>query len=214
MRPLLDSSLRFAIVFSVKHRERTIGPRASLGLVRVDRDRPGRIDRVGSRVRTAGSAVIFAIVLVLQGGGCYSFTGTNLPGHVRTIGVRNVINSTLEPGIELEVTTAVTDEFLDDGRLKIASLSSADARLDAEIIQYENRVNDYSTDQNPLNYVIVFTLKAELIDQVKNQKLWRDDRIVVTEVYDPTQGETEVDARQRIVATLAADIVNRTLEQW
>ena len=146
--------------------------------------------------------------------GCYSFTGTNLPGHIKSVGVPNVINTTLEPGIEQEMTSGITDGFLEDGRLKIASPSSSDARLDAEITSYENKVNDYTADQNPLNYIVVLTLKVELIDQVKNQALWKDDRLVVTEVYDPSAGETEESARESVIETLAANMVARTLEQW
>lgn len=203
----MDSSLRFAIVRAVNNAKRNPAVPAPTTVRRLLR---GRV----TDWTPCGLAILVLFLLPGFLSGCYSFTGTSLPGHVSTVGIPNVINSTLEPGIEQEMTAGITDEFLRDGRLKIASPSTSDARLDAEITAYENRVNDYSSDQNPIDYIVVLTLKVELIDQVKNQELWRDDRLVVTEVYDPSGGETEESARVEIISTLASDIVARTLEQW
>ncbi len=145
--------------------------------------------------------------------GCYSFTGSNLPGHIKSLGVPTFENSTLEPGVEQEATSTITDQFISDGRLRIASPSASDARLIGKLSGYENKVNNYDGDQ-PRDYIVVVTLSVQMRDQVKNQDLWREDKMVATAVYDPGEGETEEEARATALQTLASDIVGRTLEQW
>lgn len=146
--------------------------------------------------------------------GCYSFTGSNLPGHIKALAVPTLRNATLEPGVEQEITEGIVDRFIADGRLKIGSRSSAEAIFVGEVVAYENKVNNYSASQEPLDYIVVLTLRAQMRDQVKNRDLWTEDRLVATAVYEPASGETEEDARAEAITTLAADIVGRTLEQW
>lgn len=149
--------------------------------------------------------------------GCYSFTGTNLPSYVHTIAVPNFENSTLEPGVDQQVTRGVTQHFIDDGRLKLASGSASDARVIGEIVGYDNKVNNYSADQNPIDYIVVLRCSVRLRDQVKNRDLWSDDALIATAVYQPgaaTGAKSEEEARQAAIDKLATDIVTRTLEQW
>lgn len=147
----------------------------------------------------------------------YSFTGTNLPGHIRSIAIPNAANETLEPGLDQEITDGVLGHFLQDGRLKIAPQAQADARLDARVFSYENKVRNYAPDETPLDYVVVVGVSAVLWDQVRNRQLWKDDRIVRTGIYAPGGGSefsTEQEARARAIAEMASDLVSRTLEQW
>lgn len=166
--------------------------------------------------RVRGTALIaFSMLVLVSGGiGCYSFSGSNLPGHIKSVAVPTVKNSTLEPGVEQEVTEGIVDKFLSDGRLKIASERAAQAVVLADIVGYENKVNNYSASQEPIDYIVVLTLSVQMRDQVKNRDLWRDDRLVATGVYEPGSGETEEAARARAIVTLANDVVGRTLEQW
>ena len=74
---------------------------------------------------------------------------------------------------------------MEDGRLKLGTTSTADARLDARLTQYENKVNNYSASQQPLDYILVVSLEVQLRDMVKNRELWSDDRLTATAVYVP-----------------------------
>jgi hypothetical protein len=164
----------------------------------------------------------FRKLVVLIGGaafgaGCYSFSGSNLPSYIKTVVVPTIENETLEPGIEQEITIGLTEEFVEDGRLKLGTTSTADARLDARLTQYDNKVNNYSASQQPLDYILVVSLDVQLRDMVKNRELWSDDRLTATAVYVPggTSGlTTEREARQQVIQEIARDVVTRTLEQW
>jgi hypothetical protein len=164
-----------------------------------------------------GWLVLLAGVLAGTAPGCYSFSGSNLPGHIKTIAVPTIENETLEPGIEQEVTTGLTNRFLDDGRLKIGRANSADARLDARLTRYENKVNNYSAAQEPLDYIVVMSLDVQMRDQVKNRELWAQENLTATAIYVPGGGgalTSENQARAQAISDLASDVVNRTLEQW
>lgn len=160
-----------------------------------------------------------ALAVILAAGGCaYSFRGTNLPAHIKTVAIPNFDNETLEPNLDQEVTTAVIERFIRDGRLKIAPEGQADARLEGKIIKYENKVYNYQADQSPRDYIVVLTVALSLRDQVKNRDLWKDDGMTRTAVHVPG-GQTpalttEEEARREAIDTLARDLVSRTLEQW
>lgn len=150
--------------------------------------------------------------------GCgYSFSGSNLPSHIKTVAIPNFENSTLEPRVAEEATTAVIDGFVKDGRLKLAPEGQADSRLAGVVTSYENRVHNYAADQTPQDYVVVLTMSLGLRDQVKNRELWADAALTRTAVWVPgaTAGPaSEEEARLEALRLAATEIVTRTLEQW
>jgi hypothetical protein len=163
----------------------------------------------------AGSILVLLALSWVSG--CYSFSGSNLPSYIKTVVVPTIENETLEPGIEQEITIGLTEEFVEDGRLKLGTTASADARLDARLTQYENKVNNYTANQQPLDYILVVSLDVHFRDMVKNRELWADDRLTGTAVYVPggTSGlRTEREARQQVIEEIARDVVTKTLEQW
>jgi hypothetical protein len=172
----------------------------------------------GENVRRALGKRSFVLLLCLISCGCgYSFSGSNLPSHIKTIAIPNFDNETLEPSLSQEVTGGVLNRFLQDARLKLAGERQADCRLSARVLKYENKVHNYGPDQSPTDYIVVLTVAAVLRDQVKNRDLWKDDAIIRTAVYVPggTSGlTTEADARKQAISDLAGDLVSRTMEQW
>ena len=176
----------------------------------------GRRWKPGSFWARLGEVVAISGLLTLSA--CtYSFTGTNLPSHVKTLAIPSFQNQSDLPGIEQEVTSALTSRFIEDGRLKIASSGAADARLDGEVVRYENKVNTYSGSDDPIDYVVIVTLSMVLRDQVKNRELWKDEALTATSVWDPaaTSGLTnEEDARAEAIEKLTSDVITQTLEQW
>lgn len=166
--------------------------------------------------RAQGLAAALACAAALASGCAYSFGGSGLPSHIKTLAVPTFANDSLEPDLGSAVSTAVADGFTKDGKLKLASDTSADARLEGSVVSYENRVHNYSGGA-PTDYIVVVKLKVKLRDQVKNRELWADDALVATAVYAPGGSAaltSEEAARQKAIADLSQDIVTRTVEQW
>ncbi len=172
-----------------------------------------RRDRVFRAILTA------QLALMASGCGIYSFSGSSLPSHIKTIAVPILRNETLEYDVANEITAAVTQRFIQDGRLKIVGEKRADCVLDARVIAYENKVHNYSADQSPEDYIVLLRVGATLHETAKNRDLWKDDQITVSAVYSVASGQDqpltdEKSARAKAIADLAEDILARTMEQW
>jgi hypothetical protein len=173
--------------------------------------------RRGQGWRRRARSVALLAGLVLGGGCAYSFTGSNLPSHVKTVAIPNFANETLEPGLDQEITTIVIERFVQDGRLKLAPEGKASCRLAGRVVKYENRVNNYGPDQSPKDYIVVVTVAVALRDMVKDRELWKDDALTRTAIYIPgaTSGlGSEQDARTDAMRNVAGDMLTRTMEPW
>lgn len=174
-----------------------------------------------SRAMLCGSALLALLIAPL--GGCgYSFSGSSLPGHLRTIAVPVLANESLDATIADEVTRSLTDRFLEDNRLKIAGESRADCVLQGTVKEYERKVYSYDAAQTPEEYIVVVTIAVVLKDRIKNRDLWSDERLQATATYAAEESTAEDDpdltaeeeARLEALELLAQDVLARTLEQW
>lgn len=159
----------------------------------------------------------FAGGFFLLSGSCYSFSGSSLPSHIKTIAVPTFEDASLEPEVATQLTTAVTERFARDGRLKLASEAQAGALLEGKVLRYENRVHNYTSGQAAEDYIVVVTLSIRVRDQARSRDLWKDEQLTSTAVYGPsgnTALSTEEAARAQAIQGLSEDIVSRTLEQW
>lgn len=163
---------------------------------------------------------VWALVLALLAGCGYSFTGSSLPSHIRTIAVPVFENETLDATIAEEATAGIQDRFLEDNRLKVVREARADCVLEGRVTGYERRVYSYTPDQEPQEYIIAIVLAVVLKDRVKNRDLWSQERLQATATYAATEGTkvgqatTETAAREMAIELLAQDILAKTLEQW
>jgi hypothetical protein len=162
--------------------------------------------------------------------GCgYSFSGTSLPGHIRTIAIPVFANETLDGLIAQETTRGMSDRFLEDNRLKVAREATADCVLTGRVIHYERRVYSYTPAQEPQDYIVIVRIAVVLSDRVQNRDLWSSESLEATATY-PASGSTssggtsdasggalpanEQEARAAAIRKLAQDVLARTLEQW
>ena len=157
-------------------------------------------------------------VAVLSGCGIYSFSGSSLPSHIKTIAVPILENESLDYEVGNEVTTAITQRFIDDNRLKVVGEGRADCVLEGKIASYENKVYNYTADQQAQDYIVVIRVSLALRDAVKNRKLWEQDPITVSAVYSVVSASAELTdetgARKKAIQDLAEDVLARTMEQW
>ena len=83
-------------------------------------------------LRNSGRGAILLLMMALFASSCgYGFTpvGGIVPEGSRSIAVLSIINGTAEPYVDVEVTKAITAEFLADGRLKVVNADNADLLL-------------------------------------------------------------------------------------
>jgi hypothetical protein len=83
---------------------------------------------------------LFIILVVVNLVGCcsYSFTGSSVPAHLKSISIPVVDDrsGSGEPGLRENFTTALTQKFIDDNSLRISDRVNANASLECTIASY------------------------------------------------------------------------------
>lgn len=164
--------------------------------------------------------LIAALALLLAQGCGYSFSGSSLPSHIRTVAVPTFGNDSLDGLIADEVTQGAIESFLGDNRLKVVREARADCVLEGRVTGYERRVYSYTPAQEPEQYIVVVTIAVVMKDRVKNQDLWSNEAMKASATYVATPSssegviDSEAEARVEVIEKLMQDILAKTLEQW
>ena len=157
---------------------------------------------------------ILGILLVL--GACsYSVYTSGFP-HLKTISIRTFLNNTVEYDLEEEIQIELTNYFEKDGRLKIVTLSP-DCQLEGEILDYSNKIFTYDA-AGVEEYEVKILFKAIFIDLKKNEIIWKNDALVLSETYssseETSEFSTEEEAQKEIYKDLFETIMKNSLEEW
>jgi hypothetical protein len=168
--------------------------------------------------RPARAAAFFLLALAFASCG-YSFSGSALPSHVKTVAVPVFHNNTLEYDLERELTQEVIAAFVRDNSLRVVGEKDADAVLTGRITGYENKVFSYSAGETAEEYLVKITVSAVLKDQVENKELWKQDALSATATYAVVDrpgkpATTEQEGRRAAIRELSEVIFARTMEEW
>lgn len=160
-----------------------------------------------------------SLLLVAVAGGCGYTLSSALPGHIKTLAIPVLANSTVEFGLGDDVTQALVNAFLSDRSLKIVREREADAVLRGTIVRYENHVFGYTQQERATQYEIVLVVKVSFHDLVKNRDLWKEDALTVRTTYNvvavgAAPPQTEADGRRDVIQKLADQVVSRTVQGW
>ena len=144
--------------------------------------------------------------------GCYSFSGTTLPGHLRTIRILPVANRTLEPQITDRVTRGLEEGFRSRTNLRRVN-EGGDAELVCALTDYSHRPQTTSGDR-VTSYRVDMLLSVILVDKVKGDTLYRDDRVPGFGQYSIEQGQTEETGQRLAVESLVKVVLDNTVSGW
>jgi len=110
--------------------------------------------------------------------------GSLVPEGAKTIAVPAFINSTNEPYVDVEVTKAVVDEFIADGRLRIVDVEAADLALRGSVVKYDVAALSYTSDSYVQQYRVRIVVNASLEDLRTKKTLWREHGIEAVFISD------------------------------
>ena len=166
--------------------------------------------------------VLLLVCLIAFSSCGYRFTpvGGIVPEGAKTIAIPVFINRTFEPYIDVEVTKAVVDEFLTDGRLKVTSLENADLILRGSITKFDLTPSTYTTDAYVAQYTVNIGVNLSIEDQRTGKLLMNDVGLgsVFIASYGVTPGNISLTKIQKETALinackdLASTIRGRVLE--
>ena len=112
------------------------------------------------------------VLLTLLLNGCgYHLTGTGstLPEHLKTLSIPVFTNSSSQPEIHRELTSAVINSFITDGRVKVVRKGQSDMVMKGNLIHYELKTVSFSSNDFADDYIVVLGVDVEVIDKVKNE---------------------------------------------
>ncbi len=122
--------------------------------------------------------IVFLMLLPLYSCGYHlSGTGGIVPEGAKTISVPVFFNGTNEPYVDVEVTQAVVEEFMTDGRLKVVGLDEADLALRGKIVKYEVVPLSYNPAAFVQQYRVHLMVEAVLEDVRSKKVLWQEKGI-------------------------------------
>lgn len=166
--------------------------------------------RRGRAARAVLGALAAALALILAG--CYGFSGSTLPGHLRTIQIRPVLNRTLEPDLPDRVKRGLEDGFRLRSNLRRVN-ENGDAELQCTLTDYSHRALTTSGDV-VTSYRVDMLASILFVDRVKGDTLYRDERVPGYGQYSIERGETEADGQRLALESLVKVVLDNTVSAW
>ena len=91
--------------------------------------------------------LLILVALFLNGCGYHLLgTGSTLPGHLKTIFIPVFTNSSTQPEIHRQLTSAVINSFVTDGRVKVVQNSQADMVMTGDLFYYELKTVSFNSN--------------------------------------------------------------------
>ena len=149
--------------------------------------------------------------------GCsvYTFSGSTLPSHLKTVDIPLLENQSMEPDIADEITRELNRQILADNLLRVVA-SDGDATITGSITSYLHEPYTYgaaATRQVSVEqYIVKITVQVDFMDNVKNVPLFKGP-ITGEGIYD-FQKETEVDGRTRAIKDIVQRMLQSSLQSW
>lgn len=160
------------------------------------------------------SAALISIFL-LAGCSVYTFSGSSLPGHLKTVDVPLFANVSLQPEVAEAITTELTRRVLADNVLKVVS-GNGDATLAGTVRGYSNGQYVYDVQEartaTVSQYIVRLTVDVVFTDNKKNEPLYQAT-LTGQGIYK-ADTETESDGRSRAVADVVDKILQNSVQSW
>jgi len=180
---------------------------------------------VVKRFLAAASAAAF-----LFAAGCGYTTKSNLPDTVKNIHVAPVKNAidlsaevstderfrTYRPGVEVDVTNAIINRFIFDGHLNVTGPETADAIVEAKLVDYRRDALRYSEDDDIQEYRLNVVVSCKVTLKGTGKPLWEQNNLTgdTTFFLSGSRAVSEDEAVTRAVEDLARRVVENTVEIW
>jgi hypothetical protein len=168
-------------------------------------------------------AVLVATVMIVSGGCAYS-TRNALPKHMKTVAVPVFTNKTYideyTRKLEVEVTEATRNAFIQAGELKIAGREDADLILEGAVMKLDREILRTDRYGEPAEVRVVVRARISVYDVKEAKYLLKDllvtnsDKKTEAGVYTLRRGESEAMGRQNAVEELGRAIARRVTERW
>lgn len=147
--------------------------------------------------------------------GCYSFSATSLPSHIKSVKIEDVENLTTHSDLGIELRQGLVELFHKEasGIRIVNELPAATFKLTLK--QYTNQADNYNSDATVETYRTVLLVDVVFTDEVKKEVIYEGHNLRAEGSYDVLKNETEDEhGKPRAIEKMQELIVNNALTQW
>lgn len=164
--------------------------------------------------------ILYSIFCILSSCGYHiAGKGGNMPGNVTAISIPFFKNKIQKPDVETVITTALVDEFVKIGIVKVVK-ENAEAVLNGAVTGYELTPVSFSKNDVIQEYRITIKLEVSLVRNSDGKILWEDKNVTDYEDFKVNAADVsatkkaEWDAVQKIAKDTSRLIKERILEKF
>ena len=163
------------------------------------------------RAKMSFFLLVFAVCLA----GCYSFTASTLPSHIRTVQIHEVDNKTLDPVLGNTLRDSVVNLFRKNaGGVRLVN-GDADADFEMTLLSYTNKPENYTSGSEVETYRVTLRVNVRFYDNVAEKMIYKGENLSADGTYDVLQNETEDRHGQaRAIGKLQELIIANALAKW
>jgi hypothetical protein len=158
---------------------------------------------------------IAALFLLCCSCGVYTFSGSTLPAHLKTVDIPLFINQSLMPGVAEEITDQLTRQVVSMNLLRMSS-SKGDATIRGRVVDYSNNPRTYGTtgarQVQVSEYAVHIAVEVEFMDNKANSPLYKGT-ITGEGIYDFAK-ENEALGRSKAEKDIVDQILQHSVQSW
>lgn len=146
----------------------------------------------------------------------YSFTGSSVPDHLKTIAIPIVQDRSGAgiPGLRELLTQEIIRQFIDDNSLQVTERTKADAVLECTIVSYSDAPSILGAGENVEQRRVTITVQVIYKDLVKRITVF-DNNFSNYGDYKPGTADNErVNASDVAVSKISEDILLAVVSGW
>ena len=159
---------------------------------------------------------LFAFALMVVGlSGCYSFTASTLPSHIKTVQIHEVEDKTLDPVLANNIHSAIVEMFRKNaGGVRLVN-DDANADFAITLLSYTNKPENYNSNSDVETYRVTIRVSVKFYDNVKERIIYESNSLSADGTYDIQKNETEDRHGQaRAIEKLQDLIIANALAKW
>jgi Lipopolysaccharide-assembly len=159
---------------------------------------------------------IITILGIFDGCGVYSFTGSSVPPHLKTIAIpiSEDKSGSGEPGLRENLTNTLIQDFIDDNSLQVSNKNDANSLLECTITSLSDAPNIVSAGEQVTSRSITIKVSAVFKDLVKHKTVFQKT-FSESSNYTPSSNPTiRENAISDAISKLSEDILLDVVSGW
>jgi hypothetical protein len=160
--------------------------------------------------------LIAAMMINLSSCCTYSFTGSSVPDHLKTIAIPIAQDRSGAgiPGLRESLTQEIIRQFIDDNSLQVTERTQADALLECTIVSFSDAPSILGAGENVEQRRVTITVQVIYKDLVKRVTVF-DNNLLNYGDYKPGTTENErVQAIEIAIEKISEDILLAVVSGW